>query len=67
MQNCQRCRTKEAIFACMECELSRYLCEECDKYIHNLPGKQSHKRVTISDEKTPLPGRMILIGCPLSR
>ena len=51
MQNCQRCRTKEAIFACMECELSRYLCEDCDKYIHNLPGKQSHKRVTISDEK----------------
>ena len=47
MQNCQRCHSKEAIIICMQCESFKYLCEKCDNYIHNLPGKKSHNRISI--------------------
>ena len=51
MQKCERCRGKEAFFVCMECELFRYLCEECDNYIHSLPGKKLHNRIAVSAER----------------
>lgn len=40
MEKCQRCNGKEAMFACMQCESFRLLCERCDNYIHGLPGKK---------------------------
>ena len=51
MQNCQRCHSKEAIIICMQCESFKYLCDKCDNYIHNLPGKKSHNRVSLNTER----------------
>jgi hypothetical protein len=51
MQNCQRCHSKEAIIICMQCESFKYLCEKCDNYIHNLPGKKSHNRISLNAER----------------
>ena len=51
MQNCQRCHSKEAIIICMQCESFKYLCEKCDNYIHNLPGKKNHNRVSLNAER----------------
>ena len=51
MQNCQRCHSKDAIIICMQCESFKYLCDKCDNYIHNLPGKKSHNRVSLNTER----------------
>ena len=48
MEKCQRCNSKQAMFACMKCESFRLLCERCDNYIHSLPGKKDHNRVAMT-------------------
>ena len=50
MEKCQRCNGKEAMFACMQCESFRLLCERCDNYIHGLPGKKGHNRVAMTPQ-----------------
>lgn len=50
MEKCQRCNSKEAMFACMQCESFRLLCERCDNYIHGLPGKKGHNRVAMTPQ-----------------
>jgi hypothetical protein len=35
----------------MQCESFKYLCEKCDNYIHNLPNKKIHSRITNLPEK----------------
>lgn len=50
MEKCSRCNGKEAMFACMECESFRLLCERCDNYLHSLPGKKEHHRVALTPQ-----------------
>ena len=50
MEKCQRCNGEEAMFACMQCESFRLLCERCDNYIHGLPGKKGHNRVAMTPQ-----------------
>lgn len=50
MDKCQRCNSKKACVSCMQCEKFRMLCERCDGYVHNLPGKKEHKRVGVIGE-----------------
>ena len=47
MDKCQRCNSKKAIVNCVQCEKFRSLCERCDAYVHNLPGKKEHNRVSM--------------------
>lgn len=47
MDKCQRCNSKKAIVNCVQCEKFRSLCERCDAYVHNLPGKKEHNRVSV--------------------
>lgn len=47
MDKCQRCNSKKAIVNCAQCEKFRSLCERCDAYVHNLPGKKEHNRVSV--------------------
>ena len=47
MDKCQRCNSKKATVNCAQCEKFRSLCERCDAYVHNLPGKKEHNRVSV--------------------
>ena len=47
----QNNHSNENIIICMQCESFKYLCEKCDNYIHNLPGKKSHNRISLNAER----------------
>jgi hypothetical protein len=43
-ETCHRCRSKEATYTCLMCDSFKYLCNQCDLYVHGLPSKKKHKR-----------------------
>ncbi len=50
LEKCLRCKNKEAIFICVNCESFNQLCTQCDSYVHGLPSKKKHRRkVLIGD------------------
>lgn len=61
---CKRCKAKESVFACMECDKFRFLCERCDDYIHNLPNKTKHKRIAIKQNDNNKQQKTIIAQAP---
>lgn len=49
-EKCLRCKNKEPSFACMLCDKFKFLCSQCDCYVHSLPSKKNHKRTAINKE-----------------
>ena len=39
---CQRCKQREAVFQCSNCEMFSLFCRYCDSYVHGLPSKKNH-------------------------
>ena len=52
MENCQRCLKNKSSFQCTECSSFNVLCMRCDKIIHNIPSKQNHRRILLSQPLT---------------
>ena len=52
MENCQRCLKNKSSFQCRECSSFNVLCTRCDKIIHNIPTKQNHRRILLSQPLT---------------
>src|SRR4051812_49299723 len=50
-QKCSRCNAKEAVFCCVMCESFKFLCTQCDGYVHGLPSKKKHKRTALINDK----------------
>ena len=44
IEKCLRCKNKEAVFICVNCESFNFLCTQCDNYVHGLPSKKKHRR-----------------------
>ncbi len=48
LEGCYRCKNKEAVFSCLNCETFKLLCTQCDSYVHGLPSKSKHRRTTMN-------------------
>jgi hypothetical protein len=47
---CLRCKNKEAVFNCLSCDSFKFLCTQCDNYVHSLPSKKNHRRNAILEQ-----------------
>ena len=47
---CYRCKSKEAVYTCLMCDSFKLLCTQCDNYVHSLPSKRKHRKVTIVND-----------------
>lgn len=44
VEKCLRCKNKEVVYICVNCDSFKFLCSQCDSYVHGLPSKKRHKR-----------------------
>jgi hypothetical protein len=51
---CLRCKNKEVNITCINCDSFKFLCTQCDSYVHSLPSKKKHTRVQFTVDISPV-------------